>query len=366
MMQEMLYRLEELTKLNVKLMEALEAEKAEKAKTEKALKKAEKELLKSYKEQSDRLYNLNMAREEANKSNADALKANADAVSELISKYGGKKSSCVTRARRAMNYDNHRVDLEEGDSRKESICNEWKNALSKVYATGYEMGSSIEESPEMRIIAYGHKCLPSGKEDSSIVAGLVALPGRSEVTNFTWSTYYKYPMVFAKTTVEELEALASQLLSNEDIRDAGRTANSTYVEELEEGNFIARCKNKKTGEHYYVGYMVEQDVCFMFNHDDDIHANHIKFYFSQNWGRRPEVTAEILALKERAMEAGAFEGGAVNANVEVEKASNEENPEDVIVTVDNPLDYSNVDTGFNLNIDDISFMEDGNFFELES
>ena len=81
---------------------------------------------------------------------------------------------------------------------------QYQEFFSQVKKTGYEHGDKVKEPKKLLAIS-------TKDSDRCIAAALVN--HRGIATNVIYSPTYKYPMVFAKTTLEELEEIKELIMS---------------------------------------------------------------------------------------------------------------------------------------------------------
>ena len=196
-----------------------------------------------------------------------------------------------------------------------------------VGKTGYQHGDKVKEQKKLLAIS-------TKDSDRCVAAALVN--HRGVATNVIYSPTYKYPMVFAKTTLEELEEIKELIMSqfdkNDDITKIGRNKKwngkdeQLYLTEIEEGNFCYRMKDRNENI-IYGGFMVENNTAF-YKTKDGIAVIDMKYFFMPRWGtfkcrdNHDKIINDINELISRAFDNNNNNNGtAINNNKE--KASDD-------------------------------------------
>ena len=196
-----------------------------------------------------------------------------------------------------------------------------------VGKTGYQHGDKVKE--EKKLLAISTK-----DSDRCVAAALVN--HRGVATNVIYSPTYKYPMVFAKTTLKELEEIKELIMSqfdkNDDITKIGRNKKwngkdeQLYLTEIEEGNFCYRMKDRNENI-IYGGFMVENNTAF-YKTKEGIAVIDMKYFFMPRWGtfkcrdNHDKIINDINELISRAFDNNNNNNGtAINNNKE--KASDD-------------------------------------------
>ena len=160
---------------------------------------------------------------------------------------------------------------------------QYKKFFESVNKTGYEHGDEVKE--DKQLLAIGTK-----DADKCVAAALIN--HRGIATNVIYSPTYKYPMIFAKATLEELEAtkklIMSQFGEDDDITKIGRNKNwngkdsNLYYDEIEDGNFCYRMKDHDENM-IYGGYIVDLDVAF-YKTKEGTAIIDMQYFFMPRWG----------------------------------------------------------------------------------
>ena len=196
-----------------------------------------------------------------------------------------------------------------------------------VGKTGYQHGDKVKESKKLLAIS-------TKDSDRCVAAALVN--HRGVATNVIYSPTYKYPMVFAKTTLEELEEIKELIMSqfdkNDDITKIGRNKKwngkdeQLYLTEIEEGNFCYRMKDRNENI-IYGGFMVENNTAF-YKTKEGIAVIDMKYFFMPRLGtfecrdNHDKIINDINELISRAFDNNNDNNGtAINNNKE--KASDD-------------------------------------------
>lgn len=204
---------------------------------------------------------------------------------------------------------------------------QYQNFFSQVKKTGYEHGDKVKEQKKLLAIS-------TKDSDRCVAAALVN--HRGVATNVIYSPTYKYPMVFAKTTLEELEEIKELIMSqfdkNDDITKIGRNKKwngkdeQLYLTEIEEGNFCYRMKDRNENI-IYGGFMVENNTAF-YKTKEGIAVIDMKYFFMPRWGtfkcrdNHDKIINDINELISRAFDNNNNNNGtAINNNKE--KASDD-------------------------------------------
>ena len=204
---------------------------------------------------------------------------------------------------------------------------QYQDFFSQVKKTGYEHGDKIKEPKKLLAIS-------TKDSDRCVAAALVN--HRGIATNVIYSPTYKYPMVFAKTTLEELEEIKELIMSqfdkNDDITKIGRNKKwngkdeQLYLTEIEEGNFCYRMKDRSENI-IYGGFMVENNTAF-YKTKEGIAVIDMKYFFMPRWGtfkcrdNHDKIINDINELISRAFDNNNNNNGtAINNNKE--KASDD-------------------------------------------
>ena len=204
---------------------------------------------------------------------------------------------------------------------------QYQDFFSQVKKTGYEHGDKVKEPKKLLAIS-------TKDSDRCVAAALVN--HRGIATNVIYSPTYKYPMVFAKTTLEELEEIKELIMSqfdkNDDITKIGRNKKwngkdeQLYLTEIEEGNFCYRMKDRSENI-IYGGFMVENNTAF-YKTKEGIAVIDMKYFFMPRWGtfkcrdNHDKIINDINELISRAFDNNNNNNGtAINNNKE--KASDD-------------------------------------------
>ena len=191
-----------------------------------------------------------------------------------------------------------------------------------VGKTGYQHGDKVKESKKLLAIS-------TKDSDRCVAAALVN--HRGVATNVIYSPTYKYPMVFAKTTLKELEEIKELIMSqfdkNDDITKIGRNKKwngkdeQLYLTEIEEGNFCYRMKDRNENI-IYGGFMVENNTAF-YKTKEGIAVIDMKYFFMPRWGtfkcrdNHDKIINDINELISRAFDNNNNNNGtAINNNKE--------------------------------------------------
>lgn len=170
-------------------------------------------------------------------------------------------------------------------SSKKNKKTEYSMFFDEVRKTGYEHGDKLPENAPTVLTS----CRKD--TDACVVAALVNNHGIA--TNAVWGTGYKYPIVFGKLSLDELEKIKEAIITNfpenaerigENTTENGKSENF-YYDELEEGNFCNRIIGKD-GKVTYFGYIVDQNLCFYRNPDESTIIVDMKFFFMSKWGTK--------------------------------------------------------------------------------
>ncbi len=182
---------------------------------------------------------------------------------------------------------------------------QYQKFFRAVNKTGYEHGDEVKE--DKQLLAIGTK-----DSDKCVAAALVN--HRGIATNVIYSPTYKYPMVFAKTSLEELEAtkklIMSQFNEDDDITKIGRNKkwngkdSNLYYDEIEDGNFCYRMKDHDENM-IYGGYMVDLDIAF-YKTTEGTAMIDMQYFFMPRWGtfeireNYEEIVDDVEKLIDRA------------------------------------------------------------------
>lgn len=182
---------------------------------------------------------------------------------------------------------------------------QYKEFFKHVKESGYEHGDEVKE--EKQLLAISTK-----DSDRCVAAALVN--HRGIATNVIYSPTYKYPMVFAKATLEELEEIRELIMSqfdkNDDIMKIGPNKKwngkdeQLYLDEIEKGNFCYRMKDRNENI-IYGGFMVDNNTAF-YKTKEGIAVIDMKYFFMPRWGTQEcrdnhdNKIKEINSLIERA------------------------------------------------------------------
>jgi len=224
---------------------------------------------------------------------------------------------------------------------------QYKKFFRAVSKTGYEHGDEVKE--DKKLLAIGTK-----DSDKCVAAALVN--HRGIATNVIYSPTYKYPMVFAKTSLEELEAtkklIMSQFNEDDDITKIGRNKkwngkdSNLYYDEIENGNFCYRMKDHDENM-IYGGYMVDLDIAF-YKTTEGTAIIDMQYFFMPRWGtfeireNYEEIVNDVEKLIDRAFN---------------DNDGNDDNKE--IVTDDNNEEVSDDNTQSDDNAQEEKTVEDG-------
>lgn len=224
---------------------------------------------------------------------------------------------------------------------------QYRKFFEAVSKTGYEHGDEVKE--DKKLLAIGTK-----DSDKCVAAALVN--HRGIATNVIYSPTYKYPMVFAKTSLEELEAIKKLIMSqfneDDDITKIGRNKkwngkdSNLYYDEIEDGNFCYRMKDHDENM-IYGGYMVDLDIAF-YKTTEGTAIIDMQYFFMPRWGtfeireNYEEVVGDVEKLIDRAFS---------------NNDGNDDNNE--VVTDDNNEEVSNDNTQSDDNTQEEKTVEDG-------
>ena len=160
---------------------------------------------------------------------------------------------------------------------------QYKKFFRTVSKTGYEHGDEVKEDKQLLAI---------GTKDSDKCVAVALVNHRGIATNVIYSPTYKYPMVFAKTSLEELEAtkklIMSQFNEDDDITKIGRNKkwngkdSNLYYDEIEDGNFCYRMKDHDENI-IYGGYIVDLDIAF-YKTTEGTAIIDMQYFFMPRWG----------------------------------------------------------------------------------
>lgn len=205
---------------------------------------------------------------------------------------------------------------------KKNKKTEYSMFFGEVRKTGYRHGDKLPENAPTVLTS----CRKD--TDACVVAALVNNHGIA--TNAVWGTGYKYPIVFGKLSLNELEAIKEDIIANfpenaerigENTTENGKSENF-YYDEIEEGNFCNRIIDKD-GKITYFGYIVDQNLCFYRNPDESTIVVDMEFFFMPKWGTKAskedyEVKIEAInSLIKRAFDTdNVYEDIEANAIIE--------------------------------------------------
>lgn len=182
---------------------------------------------------------------------------------------------------------------------------QYKKFFGSVNKTGYEHGDEVKEDKQLLAI---------NTKDSDKCVAAALINHRGVATNVIYSPTYKYPMIFAKATLEELEStkklIMSQFNEDDDITKIGRNKNwngkdsNLYYDEIEDGNFCYRMKDHDENM-IYGGYIVDLDIAF-YKTKEGTAIIDMQYFFMPRWGtfeireNYEEVTNAVDKLIDRA------------------------------------------------------------------
>lgn len=160
---------------------------------------------------------------------------------------------------------------------------QYQEFFSQVKKTGYEHGDKVKEEKQLLAIS---------TKDSDRCVAVALVNHRGIATNVIYSPTYKYPMVFAKATLKELEEIRELIMSqfdkNDDIMKIGPNKKwngkdeQLYLDEIEEGNFCYRMKDRNENL-IYGGFMVDNNIAF-YKTKEGIAVIDMKYFFMSRWG----------------------------------------------------------------------------------
>lgn len=208
---------------------------------------------------------------------------------------------------------------------------QYKEFFSQVKKTGYEHGDKVKEPKKLLAIS-------TKDSDRCVAAALVN--HRGIATNVIYSPTYKYPMVFAKTTLEELEEIKelimSQFSKDDDIMKIGQNKKwngkdeQLYLDEIEKGNFCYRMKDRNENL-IYGGFIVDNNVAF-YKTKEGIAVIDMKYFFMPRWGtfecrdNHDKIINDINELISRAFDNNNDSNGtAIDNNKEKASDDTQEN-----------------------------------------
>ena len=247
----------------------------------------------------------------------ETVKAKAETVEEPV------KEETVKPKEPVKEVTKEEVTKKERDYNKRMAkkC-QYQEFFKCVGKTGYQHGDKVKESKKLLAIS-------TKDSDRCVAAALVN--HRGVATNVIYSPTYKYPMVFAKTTLKELEEIKELIMSqfdkNDDITKIGRNKKwngkdeQLYLTEIEEGNFCYRMKDRNENI-IYGGFMVENNTAF-YKTKEGIAVIDMKYFFMPRWGtfkcrdNHDKIINDINELISRAFDNNNNNNGtAINNNKE--------------------------------------------------
>lgn len=191
-------------------------------------------------------------------------------------------------------------------NKKKNKDSQWNQFFKSVRESGVKHGEMAPEGSNILAVA-------TKKSDKCVAAALVN--HRGIATNVVYSPTYKYPVVFAKVTMGELEKIKKSIMDkfpeDADIKKIGvnATANGSednfYYDEIEEGNFCYRFK-REDGNIVYFGYIVDKNICFYRNSEGTMPMIDMSHFFMPKWGTKKskdncgELKDAVLSLIDRA------------------------------------------------------------------
>ena len=223
---------------------------------------------------------------------------------------------------------------------------QYKKFFRAVSKTGYEHGDEVKE--DKKLLAVGTK-----DSDKCVAAALVN--HRGIATNVIYSPTYKYPMVFAKTSLEELEAtkklIMSQFNEDDDITKIGRNKkwngkdSNLYYDEIEDGNFCYRMKDHDENI-IYGGYIVDLDIAF-YKTTEGTAIIDMQYFFMPRWGTFEirENYEEIVDNVEKLIDRAFSNNDRNDDNKETVTDDNEVVSDDNVQSNDNIQEEKTVEDG---------------------
>ena len=253
----------------------------------------------------------------------ETVKAKAETVEESVKEETIKPEEPVKEVTKEKVTKKEHSDYNKRMAKK---C-QYQDFFSQVKKTGYEHGDKVKEPKKLLAIS-------TKDSDRCVAAALVN--HRGIATNVIYSPTYKYPMVFAKTTLEELEEIKelimSQFSKDDDIMKIGPNKKwngkdeQLYLDEIEKGNFCYRMKDRNENI-IYGGFMVENNTAF-YKTKEGIAVIDMKYFFMPRWGtfkcrdNHDKIINDINELISRAFDNNNDNNGiAINNNKE--KASDD-------------------------------------------
>ena len=252
----------------------------------------------------------------------ETVKAKAETIEEPVKAETVKPKEPVKEVTKKETKSEH----SDYNKRMAKKC-QYQEFFKCVGKTGYQHGDKVKESKKLLAIS-------TKDSDRCVAAALVN--HRGVATNVIYSPTYKYPMVFAKTTLKELEEIKELIMSqfdkNDDITKIGRNKKwngkdeQLYLTEIEEGNFCYRMKDRNENI-IYGGFMVENNTAF-YKTKEGIAVIDMKYFFMPRWGtfkcrdNHDKIINDINELISRAFDNNNNNNGtAINNNKE--KASDD-------------------------------------------